>query len=180
MYERSESQTRALRDWFNSHGGFLDDGVEISFSEPEGVHLRASRDLNLAGGEKCRTIIRCPSTLSLSYLNVTGDDTVNFPRRGNVGKLLRGYLPDDALACFLLLEQKHIGKSSFWASYISLLPGEDDLTTPLYFSAVDREWLVGTNMLEALPCRERSWRDEHKRGTDRLDELQEDTTIYTW
>jgi hypothetical protein len=44
--------------------------------------------------------------------------------------------------------------------YLSSLPKDDGLQTPLYFSAEERDLLRGTNLHGATEDRERDWRAE--------------------
>ncbi len=77
------------------------------------------------------------------------DDTA---RNSTIGRALQmsncqPWSSHSYIASFLL-EQKALGKDSFWYPYMQVLPAKVDL--PMYYSADERKWLKGSHVLNVI------------------------------
>lgn len=173
-----------LTRWFVENGGFIHPGVEMFEDAENGVHFRARRLLPESSMEDF-VVCACPVSLTLSHLNVASreerEDVVPVHAvTGSIASQLRGHLPLNAITHFLLAEQRLLGQQSFWQPYVSCLPKEGQLGTPLYFSQDDLVWLHGTNLHAAVDHRRAMWEQEWKTGCDVLRKGGSDVTAFTW
>jgi len=173
-----------LVNWFVENGGYIHPGAEMVEDAENGIHFRARRSLPASSVQDV-TICTCPLSLSLSHLNVTSqDERRGLPPvhdvAGNIASQLLGSLALNAVAYFFLVEQRLLGERSFWEPYISCLPKEDQLGTPLYFSQEDLDWLRGTNIYAAVDQRRVMWEQEWKAGCDVLRSRGFDVGKLTW
>jgi hypothetical protein len=167
----------SLIEWGKSKGVYLNDRVEPYSSAEYGVCLRMKIDSGeqrlalgpLASGSR---IVSCPFNLSLSYLNVF--DSFHDLRSHSISlppKFL-ATLPPKVIGVFFLIQQYLTVDTSYWGEYIRSLPQPDEhekLATPLFWSKTDLKWLRGTNLEQAVPEREKAWREEWQMGRHILD-----------
>lgn len=162
-----------LLNWFAANRGLLNDDVQVRYSQSRGYHVLAARDLHTS------TVITCPLSLTLSWLNLD-------PTQAVVGKIdsplkaCLGAIPDHVLSTLVLVEQASLGQRSFWHPYIACLPRAGALSTPLYFADEDLKWLQGTNLAKATDERRQSWQAEWQTASAQLKDAGVGTSIYTW
>ncbi|KAJ9635134.1 hypothetical protein H2199_008620 [Coniosporium tulheliwenetii] len=116
------------------------------------------------------------------YLNDSvevAEDSENIPFIDGVAAKLAEYAPIHVVSYFTLIEQRLMGIDSFWAPYISCLPKESNLNTPLFFSDEDQQWLLGTNLLPAAQARHTQWKSEWEAARDALREQNVEGRDYT-
>lgn len=89
-------------------------------------------------------------------------------REPRVGWVYRALLEDGTLSprlavmTFLIVE-KIRGATSPWAPYIAMLPGEEGLGTPLFFSDAELQMLRGTTLHAAVTSRQKKLRQDFHR-----------------
>ncbi|OCL07906.1 SET domain-containing protein, partial [Glonium stellatum] len=189
------SRCDKLREWFIAEAGYLSPYVQLTESPTNGIHVRGDPILETENPSAETPICTCPLSLTLSYLNaVPPKSTQNginaiqngLPVRHVSGDLplLHGVIPHHVLSRFVLIEQRLLGPNSFWEPYISCLPltEEDDrLSTPLYFSEEDRQWLHGTNISNAIDMRRTLWTEEWTAACTELENRGLNASQkYTW
>ncbi|KAH7383293.1 hypothetical protein BKA66DRAFT_570329 [Pyrenochaeta sp. MPI-SDFR-AT-0127] len=128
--------------WFTQHGGSIDSGARIVYSDSHGFHMRVATPLNSS------FVASCPLKLTLSSLNLDPNQKEVFHIESPLEQC-RGKIPDHILTYLLLIEQRKKGKDSPWYAYIACLPGPEGMTTPLWFDEQDASFLVGTGLAPA-------------------------------
>jgi hypothetical protein len=151
--------------WFVANGGFLNPECSIEYREDSGVCVIARSNLS---GTQEHAICTSPVQLTLSHLNILSPNDAAYDSRvrhveSDIAKLV-GRVSPQVLSYFVLVEQRLLGDASFWEPYIRLLPKQDQLTTPSYFSEEDFEWLVGTNITPAYMKRRELWEQDYSRA----------------
>lgn len=170
-----------LGQWFAENGGYLNPQCEVVEREGYGLYVVARAKLSESDNA---AICTCPAQLSLSYLNILSAEDPAYEtsvRRieSEISQLF-GQVSVQVLSYFLLIEQRLLGDRSFWKPYIDLLPKEDKLSTPLFFSDEDLKWIAGTNVYGAVSERRSAWQSDHKEACAFLDKHGIDASKYTW
>jgi hypothetical protein len=177
--------TDGVLQWFQHQGGSIHKDVKLNLSEEYGCQFIATSKL-----EDNTTVCFCPLGLTLSYLNCLPNPPAgvrSVTETSVCGKLV-GKVETNAVATFLLVEERLKGSRSFWADYINLLPREQSLATPLWFTTEDLVWLRGTNLFSsvvsesqtAVGLRKSMYEEAWKAGTNALDSQGVDSTPFTW
>jgi hypothetical protein len=177
--------TDEVLQWFDREGGTIHEDVKLEVSEQYGCHFIAASKL-----DESTTACACPFGLALSYLNCLPNPPagVRSVADTSVCRKLIGKVESNAIATFLLVEERLKGKESFWADYISLLPREHTLSTPLWFKAEDLVWLRGTNLFSsavpesqtAVGLRLSMYEEAWKAGLAALESQGVDSKPFTW
>lgn len=177
--------------WFTKNGGQIGPSAELTWTKEEGTLFRATSSITQDSNSKDPVLLcKCPYALTLSHLNVS-DISSNRVRNCAGSSPIAGLVDkveDSTVSYFFLVEQKALGAESFWHAYIDLLPAEDDLCTPLWFSDEDLVWLLGTNMHTSgddeskspVMLRRKLWKEQWTRGCEILAGEGQDTVTYTW
>ncbi|KAI4133667.1 MAG: hypothetical protein LQ347_002106 [Umbilicaria vellea] len=169
------SERQALLDWHETHGGTIAAQIELGHRPSQGLYLAVREGHDLSPGN---CIVSCPKALTLSYLNALSSDFSNGQNNAFPVNFTKNVEPH-VVVRFFLMEQYLLGKESFWAPYIDLLPSlnhQEFLNTPMWYSIIDALWIRGTNLEQAVQDRERSWRAEYEDGLRQL--LLEHTNFY--
>jgi hypothetical protein len=180
-----------LLDWFVNHGGSVDAQITLDIDEDSGQHFRALEDLEIpTGSTSDRQVCKCPFSLTLSHLNL-----LPTPPRGlhscagdSICAKLIDNVPTASVCYFFLIEQRLKGTDSFWEPYISALPKEDEMTTPLWFREEDLKWLLGTTIhtsgtdptKSGVELRRGMWRHQWEKGVEVLKAAGDDVGRYSW
>lgn len=184
-----EDKGTALIDWFWSHGGRVHASISLQIDEEFGYHFRARTDIPASTEENGTLVCRCPSQLTLSYLNVLTScpSNVKACATESVVSKVVGKVESHVVGCFFLCEQRLKGKESFWWPYIDLLPKEKIFTTPLWFDDDDLMWLLGTTMhtsqelgKSAVLERRDMWQTQYASGIMHLKEASVDASPFSW
>lgn len=135
----------------------------------------------------------CPVHLTISYLNASDNRKelaveLKIPVFSVTSAHLVGHVSESTIGYFVLVEQRLLGEKSFWYPYISCLPAESELTTPMYFSQDDLQWLLGTNLhtsntdssRSSVELRRNMWNNEWQQSCEVLRSQGVDTSKYTW
>ena len=138
---RSHPQADGLLSWFTKNGGWLSPDVHIVYTESNGFHLRALRPTT-------PLVASCPLKLTLSCLNLDPTQKHVLPITTPLQQC-RGKIPDHILTYLLLIQERNKGKDSPWHAYITCLPAQDTMTTPLWFNDDDMAFLTGTSLVPA-------------------------------
>jgi hypothetical protein len=180
-----ESGINDLLHWFRQHGGDIHPSAQIKWSEAYGLHFVANSDIP-EGAVACR----CPFSLSLSTLNCMTQppEGVRPSAESSVCTHLVGKVGVNVVGVFFLAEQILQGARGFWFPYVTLLPGPEALTTPLYFDDEDLLWIKGTTMYSttvpleqtALGLRRAMYQESWKEALSVLESNGIDTSDYTW
>ncbi|KAE9366045.1 SET domain-containing protein [Stipitochalara longipes BDJ] len=173
---------RTLVEWASKYEIPLHSQVEVYQDPVTGLSFRARE--NLSPGTK---IVDCSYQISLSYLNAISPSSL-FPRHES-----EPFPPDfiehleqedpHIIGHFFLVQQYLMGKKSFWAPYIKLLPQPDEperLGIPNWWPVADQRFLVGTNAYPPISIREERWQSEWARGYALLQGRFEDCAAYTY
>lgn len=165
--------------------------AKLVWTKEEGTLFRATSSITQDPNSKDPVLLcKCPYALTLSHVNVldTSNDRVrNYAGSSPIAQLV-GKVEDSTVSYFFLSEQRSLGTESFWHAYIDLLPTEDDLCTPLWFSDEDLIWLLGTNMHTSsddeskspVMLRRKLWKEQWTRGCEILAGEGCDIAVYTW
>lgn len=152
--DRSDPQIIKLVHWFTANGGWLNPDVKIVQDESHGFHVRAAKKLISP-----LTVATCPRSLTLSWLNLDHEQSI-VPHVSSPLQKCLGTLPNHLLTYLLLVEQLVLEDESRWAPYISCLPDQDELTTPIWFSSDDSRYLESTPLFLAAQERHQEWHKE--------------------
>jgi len=176
---------RQLTEWFLSEGGFVHENLSLQFSSDFGYHFVSTSNLDCSV-----TVCTCPFALTLSHLNCleSPPDTIKSFASTSICQHLTGRVPDTAVATFFLAEQRLKGKESFFHPYITTLPKEEHLTTPLWMQPNDLVWLYGTNLHSmtgqndqtAIGLRRSMYHNLWKQSIDILTQKGIDCSLFTW
>jgi hypothetical protein len=187
----TEDPQQTLLDWFVTHGGSIHPHITLDIDEQSGQHFRAIEDLEIPSGSASDLeVCKCPFGLTLSHLNILPSPPAGLHScaQDSICAKLIDKLPTAAVSYFFLVEQRLKGDESFWKPYISTLPKEDDMNTPLWFQEQDLKWLLGTTIHSSgtdpsksgLEMRRGMWRDQWQKGIDVLTEAGDDVGRYSW
>jgi len=179
----------ALMTWFEANGGAINPSIALAKDDEGGQHFRAMEDVSIPspGGLQ---VCYCPFGLTLSHLNVVPSPPAavrNYSQESVSAKLL-GKVPTATVSYFFLAEQRLKGAASFWAPYISSLPLESEMQTPLWFDEEDLKWLNGTTLRahatdpsrSGLEMRRGMWKDHWQQGLEVLKNEGEDFDKFSW
>ncbi|KAF2493363.1 SET domain-containing protein [Lophium mytilinum] len=177
------ARARDLVSWFESNGGQKSLAVELAEDEQHAFHFRALSDVDSQESASKFKICSCPTTLSLSYLNIipVGEkvlDGVSVRFCGGNLTPLWDVVPSHILSRFVLLEQTALKDHSFWAPYINALPTAFD--TLMYFEPEDLKWLDGTNLDTFRNIRHSLWTSEYHLVMRALRERGIDSSQFSW
>ncbi|KAF2431708.1 SET domain-containing protein [Tothia fuscella] len=185
----SSSPQQKLVRWFQSHGGSINPSIKLVVDEESGQHFRASQELSISPKSEVE-VCNCPFSLTLSSLNLLSKPPKGIESRSNrsVCSNLIGKIAEPAVNYFFLAEQRLLGSESFWEPYISALPKEDALDTPLWFGPEDLKWLLGTTIHSSnidpsksgVELRRGMWVDQWKDGIKVLQDCGQETKQFTW
>jgi hypothetical protein len=179
------SDGNSLILWFKKYSGTIHDALELHHTEEHGYQFLARRNIN--AGER---LFKCPVDLTLSWRNVADKPLADIkdltPK--SICTHLIDHVKKDTVAAFLLAEQRQKGEHSFWASYIRLLPREEDMSTPLWFSPEELQYLKGTNlfsknadlMTSAVGQRMAMYRAQYDQGIAVLEKAGATGVIISW
>jgi hypothetical protein len=178
-------------DWFVTHGGSVHPHITLDVDEDSGQHFRAIEDLEIpAGATSDLQVCKCPFNLTLSHLNLLSSPPagIQYFAKDSICVKLVDKIPTAAVSYFFLVEQRLKGAESFWEPYITSLPKEDDMNTPLWFQQDDLKWLLGTTIHSSgtdpsksgLEMRRAMWREQWQGGIDVLKEAGDDVGRYSW
>ncbi|KAF2104297.1 SET domain-containing protein [Rhizodiscina lignyota] len=204
----STERCQRLVSWFRQNGGHFHPDVELVENEQFGLHVVAQQPLEPpentldkeqqdGGAEEAAPgaieICSTPVQLTISHLNASGSrpelqTELKIPVFDNASSKLTGHVPESTVAYLVLIEQRLLGEQSFWYPYLSCLPTEAELTTPLYFSSDDLQWLLGTNLhtsstdpsRSSVELRREMWKGDWQQACDALRALGVDVSQYTW
>jgi hypothetical protein len=181
-----ETNQKRIIQWFCDNGGHLDKALRLSFNHNDGHHYLSKGNGISSGTNACT----CPFNLTLSHLNVLSKRPANIRDYHNESSCahLAHEVEDGTLAAFFLAEQRLQGEASFWAPYISLLPKECDLATPLWFQSEELLYLRGTNLLPhgipfemtTIGIQQNKYKEQWKLGISILERAGVSTDQYTW
>ncbi|CAI7604500.1 unnamed protein product [Penicillium bialowiezense] len=172
-----------LVSWFTQHGGTFDKTVRITQDALRGVHMQVKADRPDAIPRETR-VINTPISVSMSWYNAIGYECpkgsfskhgVDFPRQwiDEIG-------PEETFA-FYLMGQYLRGQASFWYPYLRTLPQPGQLTTPLFFSEEDVDWIQGTGIPEASVERIKVWDQKYDDAITKLEAFGFlDCGAFTW
>ena len=129
-------------------------------------------------------VINTPLSATMSYFNAVDYECayakfsshgVVFPR-----EFIDAVDKEETFA-FFLMGQFLRGEKGFWFPYLRTLPQPGQLTTPLFFSEEDVDWIQGTGIQEAAVQRYLVWDEKYDSGIRKLEELNfEGLEEYTW
>ncbi|KAF2812516.1 SET domain-containing protein [Mytilinidion resinicola] len=179
----ARARARDLVSWFESNGGQKSPAVELAEDEQHAFRFRALSDVDGNESPSKFNICSCPTTLSLSYLNIIPIeekvlDGVSVRFCGSTLTSLWDVVPSHILSRFVLLEQASLKDRSFWAPYINALPTTFD--TIIYFTTEDRKWLGATNLDTFRDIRHGLWKSEWELVMDALKERGIDCSQFSW
>jgi hypothetical protein len=185
----AQSPQEKLMQWFTSHGGSIHPSITLSVDDESGQHFRASQILTIPQNAEL-AVCKCPFNLTFSHLNLLSSPPASIT--SHASKSLCAKLVDKiltpAVSYFFLVEQRLLGEKSFWAPYISVLPKEDDMNTPLWFEESDLKWLLGTTIHtpgaggdgSGIEMRRAMWKGMWEGGVRVLEGCGEDASSFTW
>lgn len=109
--------------WFKNHGGYLHQGLVVSYDESDGICVRrsplpAKYEHDLQQGDP---VIRCPHSLSMSSMNAVNAGFQRGQRLDFPEKALKDGGPRLLGAAYLCV-QRLLGQESFWYHYLNILP----------------------------------------------------------
>lgn len=170
-----------LASWADQHGAVLHPSVELFNDANTGFSFRVRDGHSLKPGD---SIVACPLSLTLSYLNtlpelhsrgVRVDDTP-FPQQ------FLNDVPPHVIGRFFLIKQYLLGAKSFWHSYIRNLPQPEHLSSwglPPFWLSDDIDLLEDTNVHNAIGEIKSRLKSEHKHATALLNAADGDWRDYT-
>ena len=174
------SYIQDLLDWGDLHQSTLHPNVEIYQDPATGLSFRA-KNAQPPGS----TVVTSSYRIALSYLNAI--DAQGSLRRSEPfpDQFLTALSEDDPniIGHFFLMQQYLMGDSSFWWTYIRLLPQPDqpqNLGIPIWWPAEDRKFLDGTNAEPPLRKRKDLWRAEWGKGIALLQDHFENWQDYNY
>jgi hypothetical protein len=177
--------TQAVQQWFQRQGGMIHENVLLAYNYEYGCHFIATSSL-----KSNETACFCPFRLTLSYLNCLPNPPSGIRSLASTSQCTKlvGKVESNAVATFLLVEERLKGKDSFWYDYIQMLPVEKDLSTPLWFTEEDLMWLRGTNLFSstvpesqtAVGLRKSMYEEAWKTGIKILESQGVDAKPFTW
>ena len=90
--------------------------------------------------------------------------------------------PFAVIQYFFLMEQYLLGPKSWWAPYISAIPGPDAIDSMLFAEgSEDMRWLAGTNLKGAMAKQTEKWKGLYKAASTQLENLcWPNAERYTW
>ncbi|TEA16271.1 Ribosomal lysine N-methyltransferase set10 [Colletotrichum sidae] len=144
-----------LVSWARSNGAALHPSVEIYADSRTGNSFRVSATAGAAisSGD---TVVTCPLSLTLSYLNATSTPNPGFHHDTNTTPFPSSFLsavPPHVISRFFLVNQYLLGEASFWYPYIRTLPQPQHLQSwilPPLWPSDDLELLEDTNVHVAI------------------------------
>jgi protein-histidine N-methyltransferase len=162
-----------LFSWAISNGATLHPSIEVYHDGITKFSLRVKPDSPAI--EPSATILSCPPTLSLSYLNSqhnsplrarTGSDTASsaanepaFPPQ------FMDLIEPHVIGRFFLIQQYLLGERSFWYPYIATLQQPEHISSwslPAFWPDEDIALLTGTNLDGAAEATRKHARREYK------------------
>lgn len=170
-----------LINWVRDEDGFFHQNVEVAHSVERGFFVRVRNGESIRSGTR---IASCPMSVALSILNVM--DVEPFECHGT--KFPASFInqhPVRVVQSFFLMEQYVLASKSWWACYLSALPGPHEIDT-LHFSngnEDDLKWIAGTNLKSALVCQNEEWRQMYTVAVEHLKRLKWYSAMqghYTW
>lgn len=174
-----------LVSWAHQHGASLHPAVEIFHDADSGNSFRVKAGCKLGAGE---TVVTCPMSTTLSYLNALDLASAGFPSRDPSSSPVfpsefLASVPPHVVTRFFLVRQYLLGDRSAWHPYVRTLPQPDRLTEwglPAAWPSDDVELLEGTNVHAAIPGIRAQLKAEHKQAATALrDAGVEDWRDYT-
>lgn len=177
-----------LTSWFKSSEGYINPILELKSDAVSGQHFRASEELSI-NDDNPVSLCKCPFSLSLSFLNILHTPPKNAKdcSKSSVCAHLVDKIPKAVQSYFFLCEQRLKGKDSFWEPYISALPKEEEMCTPLWFDEQDLKWLLGTTIYLSLDpeksgvhMRRAMWMEQWEGGVKVLSDTGVDVDGFTW
>ncbi|KAF2720174.1 SET domain-containing protein [Polychaeton citri CBS 116435] len=165
------AQFDGLLQWLCENGGYLHPNVQVAADEDNGVHWRATANI-----QPDTTLSVVPHSLALSYLNALVDDA--HPALKSAKKKLCV----ENIGFFYLMTQYLAREKSFWKPYLDTLPQPDTgFTTPLWFDDPDdTAWLDGTDVYHSSLGRRKVYERYWHEGVALLSQAGIDTEPYTW
>lgn len=143
----------ALTTWFVNCGGWIHPSVHIVHqSPPLGYSLRVRDNHTVPAGSR---VISCPHTSTISVLDL---DQALPPWPADFQSQWEN--SPDVLTRFFLMEQRLQGQQSFWEPYLRMLPGPEEMHTPIWYDEDDCAWIEGTNLAGARLARLAGWKRE--------------------
>lgn len=146
---REESPYDALRTWAASHGAELHPNIKIAQDPATGAGFRVKNDLQVKPGD---TVVTCPMSITLSYLNALPNPPPGFHQESEDARFPSEFLneaPPHVISRFFLMKQYLLEKRSFWWPYIRALPQPEQLSSwflPPFWPEEDLAYLDGTNL----------------------------------
>lgn len=185
---KTEALSR-FEEWFLNNGGYLHPACEFAFKPNGGYFLRVKHEWSeLASENGSRTtvpagtvVISCPHALTLSALNVLGEDVNLAPPKFHdptVDRALSDLLGKDArpqsLAGVTLTVHMALNDRSKWQPYLRLLPrgpssdgvnGDEspqdgEIDCPVWWPEDSRAMLAGTALEKGIEDLIKVWYDD--------------------
>ena len=132
----ADTRLNAFHDWLKEHD--LIDSAKVTGTRIEGFGVCLAAKEALQPGD---AVLAVPRRLHLTAKRAEGTQ---------LGEALEqlGVADESVVLAMVLLEQMALGEASQWVKYLELLPGSDDLSLPLLWSAEERaELLEGSHLL---------------------------------
>ena len=136
-----QADINSLVEWFTQSGGCLHRNVRIVHDQSRGFHAQAVGSI-----EAGTTVVECPINATLSVMNLQQTKGLVPYIQSPLARCI-DRLPNDVLGYLVLIEQLVLDDASPWSHYIACLPEQHELTTTLWFSHEDCEFLANTDLL---------------------------------
>lgn len=138
---------KKLRKWAKDNGAYIH--PSIAFKKDGKDHTVIATEPIEPG----TTLVSCPHDEAITVAKAHTEFYGNSTAKKRIAQL-----DGTELLCTYLVHHRNLAEKSPYHAYIATLP--TTFNTPLYWNETDKNWLQGTDLLDATYDREDAWKEE--------------------